>query len=239
MNTGICESKFTSVQFFSVKKFLIVVNYTSHNLPSPSIVLCLVTQSRPAFCDSMDCSPPGSSVHGNCPDKNTGVGCRALLQGIVPTQGLNPGLLHCRRILYRLSHLSGLQSPQPFHLAVDFPDSSQSSLTPTPSLPNCPLPISHYSQGPEPRSRWFQGRFPATTLAGSWAQPGCGASGLARWPGLLGDFHNAVLLAPAELSSLPLGRQLNKFRQLSASPSTCGLRLPRVKVTRGGWSQGW
>ena len=38
------------------------------------------------------------------PGKNTGVGCRALLQGIFPTQGSNPGLSHCRWILYRLSH---------------------------------------------------------------------------------------------------------------------------------------
>ena len=36
--------------------------------------------------------------------KNTGVGCHSLLQGIFPTQGLNPGLKHCRRILYQLSH---------------------------------------------------------------------------------------------------------------------------------------
>ena len=43
-------------------------------------------------------------VHGDSPDKNTGVGCRALLQGIFPTQGLNPSLLHCRQILYHLSH---------------------------------------------------------------------------------------------------------------------------------------
>ena len=39
------------------------------------------------------------------PDKNTGVGCHALLQGIFPTRGLNPGLLHCTRILYPLNHL--------------------------------------------------------------------------------------------------------------------------------------
>ena len=38
------------------------------------------------------------------PAKNTGVGCHALLQGIFPTQGLNPGLLHCRQILYQPSH---------------------------------------------------------------------------------------------------------------------------------------
>ena len=37
------------------------------------------------------------------PDKNTGVGCHALFQGIFPTQGSNLGLLHCRQILYRLS----------------------------------------------------------------------------------------------------------------------------------------
>ena len=36
--------------------------------------------------------------------KNTGVGCHALLQRIFPTQALNPGLLHCRWIFYRLSH---------------------------------------------------------------------------------------------------------------------------------------
>ena len=38
------------------------------------------------------------------PGKNTRVGCHAFLQGIFPTQGSNPGLLHCRWILYRLSH---------------------------------------------------------------------------------------------------------------------------------------
>ena len=38
------------------------------------------------------------------PGKNTGVGCHCLLQGIFPTQGLNPGLLHCRQTLYPLSH---------------------------------------------------------------------------------------------------------------------------------------
>ena len=51
----------------------------------------------------MDCKPPGSSLHGISPGKNTGVGCHALLQGIFPTQGLNPRLLRllcCRWILY-------------------------------------------------------------------------------------------------------------------------------------------
>ena len=53
----------------------------------------------------MDCSPPGSSVHGDSPSKNTGVGCHALLQGIVLTQGWNSGLLRYRQILScNLSH---------------------------------------------------------------------------------------------------------------------------------------
>ena len=40
----------------------------------------------------------------NSPGQNTGVGSLSLLQGIFPTQGLNPGLLHCRQIFYQLSH---------------------------------------------------------------------------------------------------------------------------------------
>jgi len=64
-------------------------------------VLCLVPQSCPTLCSPMDCCPPGSSVL--CPGKNTGVGCHALLQGIFPTQGSNPGVPNRRKILYHLS----------------------------------------------------------------------------------------------------------------------------------------
>ena len=53
---------------------------------------------------TMDCSLPGSSVHGSSLGKNTGVGGHAILQGIFPTQGSVPGLSHCRQILYPLSH---------------------------------------------------------------------------------------------------------------------------------------
>ena len=67
-------------------------------------LLCLVAQSSPTLCDPMDCNLPGSSVHGDSPGKNTGVGCHALLQGIFLSQGLNPGLPLCRPILYSLSH---------------------------------------------------------------------------------------------------------------------------------------
>ena len=63
-------------------------------------MLCLAAQSCLSLCNLKDYSPPGSSVHGDSPDKNTGVGCHALLQGIFPTQEWNPGVLHCRQILY-------------------------------------------------------------------------------------------------------------------------------------------
>ena len=52
----------------------------------------------------MGCSLSGSSIHGVFPGKSAGVDCHFLLQGIFPTQESNPGLLHCRQTLYRLSH---------------------------------------------------------------------------------------------------------------------------------------
>ena len=48
--------------------------------------------------------PHGLYSPWNSPGKNTGVGSLSFLQGIFPTQGSNPGLLHCRQILYQLSH---------------------------------------------------------------------------------------------------------------------------------------
>ena len=62
-----------------------------------------VAQSCPTLCYSMDRSPPGSSVHGIFPGKNTQVCCNAHLQGIFSTQGSNLGVLcpqHGRWILY-------------------------------------------------------------------------------------------------------------------------------------------
>ena len=50
-------------------------------------------QSCPPLCDPMDWSPPCFSDHGDSPGKNTGVGCRFLLQGIFTTQGSSPLLL--------------------------------------------------------------------------------------------------------------------------------------------------
>ena len=79
--------------------------------------------SRPTLCDSMGCSPPGSSVHGDSPGKNTIKGCHALLQEIFPTQGLNPRLLHGQASSLPLNHLGspnlGLVPPANNSLVLD------------------------------------------------------------------------------------------------------------------------
>ena len=74
---------------------------------------CMRALSCLTVYNSMDCSPPGSSGHGIFLGKNTGVGCHFLLQGIFLTQGSNPGIPHCRWILYSLIHLgSPIRSDQ-------------------------------------------------------------------------------------------------------------------------------
>ena len=80
--------------------FRYVCIYVSCAALSPSVMS--------AVCDLVDCSPLGSSVHGDSPGKNTEVGTLSLLQGIFPSQELNQGLLHCRWILYQLSYQGSL-----------------------------------------------------------------------------------------------------------------------------------
>ena len=74
-------------------------------------VKALVIESCQTLCDPMHHSLP-DSCPWNSPGKNTGVGSHFLLQGIFPTQGLNSGLLHWRRILY---HRESCRSPQNHH----------------------------------------------------------------------------------------------------------------------------
>ena len=54
--------------------------------------------------------PHGLYSAWNSPGQNTGVGSLSLLQGIFPTQGSDPGLPHCRQILYQLSY-QGITQP--------------------------------------------------------------------------------------------------------------------------------
>ena len=95
---------------FSFKNFLKIIYFAS-------ILHCNVHGSRVCVCTPMCCAvpncsvvsnslephglyPPGSSVHGDSPSENTGVGCQARLWCIFLTQGSNLPLLHCSRILY-------------------------------------------------------------------------------------------------------------------------------------------
>ena len=65
-------------------------------------VLIKVSESGSVVSDSL--RPHGLFSPCNSPGQNTGVGSLSLLQRIFPTQGSNPGLQHCRRLLYQLNH---------------------------------------------------------------------------------------------------------------------------------------
>ena len=70
--------------------------------PSKSTTFTIWSKSRSVMSDCLQ--PHGLYSSWNSPGQNTRVGSLSLLQGIFPTQGSNPGLPHCRRILYQLSH---------------------------------------------------------------------------------------------------------------------------------------
>ena len=65
-------------------------------------------QSCPTLCDPMDSSLPWLLCPWDSPGKNIGVGSYSLLQGVFPTQGWNPGLPHCRQILYHLDSVKSV-----------------------------------------------------------------------------------------------------------------------------------
>ena len=155
------------------------------------VVLCLVAQSCPILPDPADCSPPGSSVHGDSPGKNTRVGYHALLQGISPTQGSNPNLSHYRRILYQLSC--------PCIFACSVTSVVSDSVTPWTIAHQTPLSMGfsrqEYWSGlpclspgdlPDPRIKPESLKSPA--LAGSFFTTS------ATWPVSLGKSQNAMTL---------------------------------------------
>ena len=81
------------------------------NLKEILTVKVLVAHSCPTLWDPMDCSPPGSSVHGfPRPEYWGGLPLPSL--GDLPNPGIEPGLLHCRQILYHLSHQKRPCGPQ-------------------------------------------------------------------------------------------------------------------------------
>ena len=74
-----------------------------------------IESSSPALADGFfTTEPPGKppKTPWNSPGQNTAVGSYSLLQGIYPNQGSNSGLLHCRQILYQLSHQGSPRIPK-------------------------------------------------------------------------------------------------------------------------------
>ena len=97
-----CFKDFAPAVISSMSFFLnFSLSFTHLHQQANKNPLCvLVTQSCLTLCDPMDYS----LCPWNSPGKNTGVGSHFPLQRIFPTQGSNSGLLHCRQILYHLSH---------------------------------------------------------------------------------------------------------------------------------------
>ena len=99
-----------SYQNFKQHLFFLKVQFSlspnSDSLIIPCAVLCLVAQSCPALCDPKNYTQSGSSVHGICQARIV-EWLPFPSSGIFLTQGLNLGflcILHCRWILYLLSH---------------------------------------------------------------------------------------------------------------------------------------
>ena len=116
------------------------------------------SESRSVVSDSV--WPRGLHAPWNSPGQNTGVGSLSLLQGIFPTQGLNPGLLHCRQILYLLSHKG---SPTAIRTGIywRFPMFPGHFLSSFQVLTHIILPATLWSRLSSPFYRW-----------GNWAKRG-------------------------------------------------------------------
>ena len=80
------------------------INGTLNIVKMVCVCVCvyLVAQLYLTLCNGLQ--PARLLCPWNFPGKNTGVVSHSLLQGIFPTHGSNPGLLHCRQILYCPSH---------------------------------------------------------------------------------------------------------------------------------------
>ena len=91
--------KISKAEVGKIEYYYTEVKIGSEETATKSFTMC---ESRSVVSDYL-------RLHGlyrpwSSPGQNTGVGSLWLLQGIFPAQGLNPGLLHCRQILYQLSY---------------------------------------------------------------------------------------------------------------------------------------
>ena len=151
----------------------------------------------------------------NSPDQSTGVGSLSLLQGILSTQGSNPGLPHCRRSLYQLSHKG---SPS---YRADFQNTGGKRLR------TC-----HSHAGPQcscPFIPPFSANVPSWVVDGHRRMDGSCRRLLHRWEGSPpGD------LLKGELSSGPTSWLPNLLTQMVRSSSSSG----PTRACRRGWGAG-
>ena len=101
-----CLESWTQLSFSVITPVLPLLPLKSFHVHIGNIYILFCV--RVCECESQSVMSNSLQPHGlyspwNSSAQNTGVGSLSLLQGIFPTQGLNPGLLHCRRILYQLS----------------------------------------------------------------------------------------------------------------------------------------
>ena len=98
-----------------------VIDVVCFALPFDTLISrsMLVAQSCLTLCDPMDCSPPGSSVHGILQARTLEWVAIPLSRGISHTQRVNPALPHCRQVLYHWNHQGYLQNLL-FHVRCEF-----------------------------------------------------------------------------------------------------------------------
>ena len=114
----------------------------------PEILMKKWSESRSVTSNSLQpnrLEPARLLCPWNSPGKNIGVGCHALLQGIFPIQGSNPGLQHHRQILYSLSYLGNPNPHEGWNTSPNrTPGNRGSGLTQTLSLPR--LGVLHWRE---------------------------------------------------------------------------------------------
>ena len=152
-----------------------------------SVILTLVysservSESRSVVSDSL----PPHTLHSpwNSPGQNTGMGSHALLQRIFPTQGSNPGIPHCRWILYQLSQTGSPLSTQIIISSI----LTLETLHKKPHWRRCPSfwSYAHCRRHPPPQSHpGFEGNFGCSWDVVKSCDPGPGPPeehGITEW----------------------------------------------------------
>ena len=157
--------------------------------PNTQRDVCALTWLCLTLCDPMYCSPPGSSVRGDSPGGNTGVGCHVLLQRIFLTQGSNLSLLRLQHCRWNLYHGASGEAPQPVRGCQNaFINRTQARVSKTHFINHvCPLCGGQLTPpGALDLAGWGRGGWDPCHLA-SDLPPGAGARLCLRWGSLSSD----------------------------------------------------